>query len=367
MRWIGLIRLFQFIYRNQIVILMIHGVMDERDNPSWKPLRPQLSRKKLEEDLRILSRRYRFVSLMDAVEMLQDRKPIQPYSLVLTFDDGYRNNLTHALPILRRYNAPATFFVPTGFLDNPRPFWFDRLDYALQQAQVNGREMRFGKLSFCLENSNKKALRESYKRLRHAAKEQQISDLEFLQQMEQLAVQLEEESGRALSDIQEEDDWSAILTWDQLGEQSNGYVTFGSHTVDHIRLGLVEKEVARDQLVRSKRDIETHTGKLCLSLCYPNGSFTDETIAIAKKCGYLCGVTTKEGLNRPGDDTMRLRRVNVPTNVNSNELLMSICGLSRSMSLIKDWVIESAKDRKRASDKMGRRKKNGIDRLGHSI
>ena len=353
MWWLGIIRLCQFIRRKQIVILMIHGVMDDRDNPIWKPLRPQLARTKLEEYLRVLSRRYRFVSLINAVEMLQGRKPIQPYSLVLTFDDGYRNNLTHALPILRRYSAPATFFVPTGFLDNPRPFWFDRLDYALQQAQVNGREVRIGKLTFCLENSNKKALRESYKRLRHAAKEQQISDLEFLQQMEQLAVQFEEESGRALSDIQENDDWSAILTRDQLGVQSNGYVTFGSHTVDHIRLGLVDSAIARDQLIRSKKDIEHHTSRPCLSLCYPNGSFTDETIAIARKCGYLCGVTTREGTNTAGDDVMRLRRINVPTEGCGSEFIARVCELSQVLSCIKARLLRLKQGRLQTHDKRG--------------
>lgn len=324
MCWIGLIRLFQFVRRNQIVILAIHGVMDERDNPSWKPLRPQLSRNKLEEYLRILSRRYHFLSLIDAVEMLQGRKPIKPYRLVLTFDDGYRNNLTHALPILRRYNAPATFFISSGFLDNPRPFWCDRLDYALQHAQVNGREVRVGSFTMHLDSSSREALCESYKRLRRTAKKQKMSDLEFLREMEQLAVQLEHESGRALADIQEDDDWSAIMTWEQIKTIENGNVTLGSHTVDHIRLGLVETDFAYDQLERSKKDIEKHTGEPCLSLCYPNGSFTEETVDLARKCGYLYGVTVKEGLNRIGADVMMLRRIDLPINVSRADLLFRI-------------------------------------------
>lgn len=329
MRWLGIIRLCQFVRRKQIVILMVHGVMDERDAPSWKPLRPQLSRKKLEEYLQILSRRYRFVSLSDAVEMLEGRKPMQPYTLVLTFDDGYRNNLTHALPILHRYNAPATFFIPTGYLDNPRPFWFDRLDYALQQVPVDGREVKVGSFTMRLEGGSRDALCESYKWLRRTAKRLQMPDYEFLRDMEQLAAQLEADSGRALADIQEEDDWSAIITWQQIETLGNNDVSIGSHTVDHIRLGLVEEEVARDQLKRSKRDIEKHTGKPCLSLCYPNGSFTEETVDLAKKCGYLCGVTTREGLNRVGGDVMMLRRISVSANVRGYDLLFRISATCR--------------------------------------
>lgn len=339
MRYTGIISVFQFINHNQIVILTIHGVMDDQDKALWRPLRPQLPPHKLEEYLRVLSKRYRFISLEDAVEMIQGQSPVQPYSMVLTFDDGYRNNITHALPILRRYNAPAMFFVPTGFLDNPRPFWWDRLDYALQQAQVDGREVRVGSLSMRLDSSSREALRESYKRLRRTAKEQQMSDYEFLREVEQLAVQLEAESGRALADIQADDDWSAIMTWKQIREVREDAVTIGSHTVDHIRLGLVEAEIARDQLERSKRDIEKHTGKPCLSICYPNGSFTEETVNIAREYGYLCGVTTEEGLNSLGDDVMKLKRTNLPTDVTPTSLLVHVCNLSRYLSQVKDRVM----------------------------
>ena len=314
--------------------------MDDLGDPSWQPLRPQLPRNKLEEYLRVLSRRYRFISLAGAVEMLQGHKPVQPYSMVLTFDDGYRNNLTHALPILRYYNVPATFFVPTGFLDNRRPFWFDRLDYALQQGPVNGREVKVGSFTMRLDGSNREALDESYKQFRRAAKKQQMSDLEFLREMEQLTAQLETESGQALADIQEEDNWSAIMTWEQIEAIKNGDVTIGSHTVDHIRLDLVDVELAYAQLVSSKRDIETHTGKPCLWICYPSGSFTDETITLAQECGYMCGLTTEEGLNCVGDDMMKLRRINLPTDIGSTELFARICGVSQCISNVKNHLIK---------------------------
>ena len=324
-RWLGIIRLCQFIRRNKIPILVVHGVMDEADHLPWKPLRPRLSQDKLDNYLKVLSKRYRFVPLMDAVEMLQGRKPMQPYSMVLTFDDGYRNNLTHALPILRHYNTPATFMVPTGFLNNPRPFWFDRLDYALQQIKIDGRELKLGSLVMHLDCTSRKTLRESFVASICAAKEQQMSDVDFLLEMGQLSAQLEGESGRRLSDIQKQDDWSEIMTWEQIEKEANdNNVSFGSHTVDHVRLGLVEDKIALDQLTISKRDIEIHTGKPCQSLCYPNGSFTDETIDLVQNSNYNCGVTSMEGLNHIGDDVMKLRRIALPVNVKTTDLLFRI-------------------------------------------
>jgi len=343
MRWMRVFRLFQYIQRNTIVIWMIHGVMDDEGKSSWKPLRPQLSRKKLDEYLRILSKRYNFISLAEAVEMLQGCKPMQPYSMVFTFDDGYRNNLTHALPILRRYNAPATFFVPTGFVETPKPFWWDRLDYALQQVPVDGLEVRVGSLAMRLDSSSREALCESYKRLRRAGKKLQMSDYDFLQDMESLADQLETESGRALTDIQGEDDWSAIMTWEQIKQNCNGDVTIGSHTVDHIRLDLVEEDIAQNQLIRSKRDIELHTGNPCLAICYPSGNYSDEITAFARNSGYTCAVTTNEGRNRLGDDVFKLRRINLPTCISGSELLARLCGLPRVLSKLKACVLKKPK------------------------
>jgi len=340
MRNAGIIRIFQFILRNRIAILTIHGVMDERDNPSWKPLRPQLSRDKLEEYLSVLSKRYHFISLMDAVEMLSGHRPVQPYSLVLTFDDGYRNNLTHALPILRRYNAPATFFVPTDFINNPRPFWFDRLDYALQQTHVNGRKVKVGSFTMYLESGDRETLQESFKEFRRSAKKQkQISDYEFLGDMERLSESLEAESGRSLADIQKNDDFSAIMSWENIRENCDGDVTIGSHTIDHIRLDKVDSETARYQLAESKRDIEAHTGISCRILCYPNGSFNEETVNLAKECGYVCGLTAKEGLNKSGDDLMKLKRIGLPIHTNTTGLLALISGVSITVSNMKSRIL----------------------------
>jgi len=309
--------------------------MDNCHPALWEPLRPQLPPHKLDEYLRALSRRYHFVSLSEAVEMLDGRKPIQPYSIVLTFDDGYRNNFTHALPILRRYSAPATFFVATDFAGSPRPFWFDRLDYALQQVPVHGREVRVGSLAMRLDASSRNALCESYKRLRRTAKRLQMSDYEFLDEMDRVAVQLEAESGHSLAQVQQDDDWSAIATWDVIREAVGEDVTIGSHTADHIRLGHVSEGVARDQLIRSKQDIEENTHEPCWCVCYPNGSYAEAPLRLARECAYACGLTTEEGLNSVGDDIMRLKRLNLPIDVTSSELLTAVSGLSKCVSQVK--------------------------------
>ncbi len=341
---------WRFVHRYDMIILLVHGVMDSDAPSTWVPLRPQLGRRRLEACLRLLSKHYRFVSLDDAVDMITGRTCVRPYSLVLTFDDGYRNNIKYALPMLRRYGVPATFFLVTGHIEHRKPLWFDRLDYALQQVPVDGREVQIGQQTIRLRASTRAALRASYKGLRDAAKALSGPDTEMLQQIEDMAAGLEAESGRKLADIFENDDWAAVLTWEEIRAAAGRDVSFGSHTVDHLRLGLVDAEIVRDQLIRSKEMIEARVGQPCRHLCYPDGSFAQQVTEIARACGYVSAVTTIEDVNRVGDDPMSLCRINLSESGSITETLAEVCGLSHSISRLttRPWAALSRRGKTRA-------------------
>jgi peptidoglycan/xylan/chitin deacetylase (PgdA/CDA1 family) len=327
LRWSGALWTWRFLHRHDLIILTVHGVMDADAGTGWSPLRPQLSRQRLAEYLRVLSRHYRFVSLADAVDMLAGRAPGRPYCVVVTFDDGYRNNLTHALPILRRHGVPATFFLATGHIDQRRPFWFDRLDYVLQHLPAGAHELRVGERIFRIDATDRAALRASYKRLRDQEKAQVRDDTAMLRDMDALAAMLEARSGRRLADIVEHDDWTAIMTWDEVRAAAGPDVSFGSHTVDHIRLPFVDAETMQEQLRRSKTRIEAETKRACRHFCYPNGSVDGRAAEAARVCGYEAAVTTEEGANRPGCDLMTLRRVDLPPSGDPTLVLLEVCGV----------------------------------------
>ncbi len=322
-------RLYRYIHRNSVIILMIHGVMHNDGSAAWEPLRPQLSPAKLAKYMAALSKHYRFVSLDDAIDMLNGEKPMQPYSLALTFDDGYRNSITHAMPVLRRYGAPATVFLATEFLEQPRPYWVDRLDYALQQAPPIDREVTIGDQTFRFDARRRETLQAFYRRFRNAAKGIDRPDAEFVREMEELAAELEANSGKALSNVLSSDDWAAVLTWDEVAAAGDD-VSFESHTVDHVRLGYVDEHVAHHQLAASKARIETHTNVPCTGICYPDGSFNEDAVRLASECGYTHGVTTVPGLNRKGSDTMRLHRFDLPTDGNVPKFLATLCQCTRA-------------------------------------
>jgi len=258
--------------------------------------------------------------------------------MALTFDDGYRNQITHALPILRKHRVPSTVFVSTGHVDTHRPFWFDRLDYALQHARVDGRRIGVGQQQMRFRATTRDDLCASYTELRRRAKAVRRDDREMVDELEGLASQLEEESGCRLADRLETDDWCAILTADDIRRSSSHAVTFGSHTVDHLRVHQLDIRTIEEQLRRSKQTLESWTGQPCRYFCYPDGRSSASSADRVKACGYEAAVTTDSGVNRVGDDLMTLRRIDLPVAGSEDEVIAAVSGLMHELSKLRSRI-----------------------------
>lgn len=305
---------------------MLHGVTDPATPGAWKPLRSQLTQEQLTRVLTVLTPYYQFISLPEATEMLVGTRPLVPNGLVLTFDDGYRNNLTFALPVLRRFNAPATIFLCTGNVTEQKPFWFDRLDYAIQSAcheTISLSEIpELAEIDF----ASREALASSFIAFVQKERQRYSTDRAMRSAMADLADRMEQRSGHGLAEIFDNDACS-VLTWDEV-QKATPEVHFGSHGVDHPLLGLVPLDVARQELVASREIIELHTGRPCVDLAYPNGSFNNEVISLAKTCGYASAVTTIPGHNRQGDEMLTLRRFSFPRSRLPEGIIAAVSGFS---------------------------------------
>lgn len=323
----GLLRLFVASQRNKVTILMLHGVTDPDAPSTWKPLRSQLTTEQLSQTLTILAQYYHFVSLNEATEMLAGIRPLTPNSLVLTFDDGYRNNLTFALPILRQFKAPATIFLCTGNVTEQKPFWFDRLDYAVQSMN-NDTLSRHGipeleEIDF----SNRENLTHSFLTFIRKEKKRYPSDKTLRTIITNLTERLEQRSGHGLAEIFADDPWSGVLTWDEI-RQAAAEVSFGSHGVHHSQLGLIPLDAAKEELIASREAIEFYTRQPCKHLAYPNGSFNNKLISLVKACNYSSAVTSVHGLNRPDAEMLTLRRIAFPRNCSQAATIATTTGIS---------------------------------------
>ena len=258
--------------------------------------------------LELVLRRTRVVRLQDLVERVCDPTPLERDWAAVTFDDGYRDNLEIAEPILARFGVPGTVFVTTDFIDRtdfPLP---DRLERGLRTLWQRG--VRPERWPDSGDEPTDRSMRRALARpgdwgplrvvtsrverdpaARHAA-------LEGLARLG---------GGRAA-------DPSPMLAWDDVRELAARGVEIGSHTISHSILSCLPPTEAEGEIGRSKERIEAQLQRPVLGLAFPYGTLADFTsghVACAGRTGYRYACTTVRGGNVPGSDVFRLRRLGV--------------------------------------------------------
>jgi len=320
---LGILNYLHYKNRNKVTVLMLHGVMAQNESVKWTPLRQQLLPSELERVLGILSKYYHFITIDQCVDLLEGKSVSINNALLITFDDGYRNTLDYALPICERFNIKPIFFITTGHINSGLPFWFDRLDYALQQ-NIEEKSIIFNYLGvqYVFDNSSRQALIDSYKRFRDQCKNTFNNDVDMSQLFTALSEMLESRSGKALADICREDDWSAIASWQEIDNAfKQKRIDIGSHTVDHWRIDSLSENEILEQLVNSKEEIEANLSTKCHYFCYPNGDYNQLSINLLKQTHYRAAFTTDVGLCKSKDELMTLKRFNFPANKTKSEIL----------------------------------------------
>lgn len=318
----GVLSWLHYRNRNKVSVLMLHGVMKEQAKNLWTPLRPQISPDELKRSLTILSHYYQFINLEQAIEIIKGNAPEIKHALLITFDDGYRNNLDYALPICKEFGIKPVICLATGYVDSRLPFWFDRLDYALQQHIGGIINLKFESEYYKFNAASLDTLRESYKEFRDTVKKQFNDDIKMSYLLSSLAEILEVKSGKALCDICDEDDWSAIAEWNELKKEVVfGNIDIASHTIDHVRLGCLSETDIIHQINESKDRIEKELEVVCDIFCYPNGDYNKLAIKLLKESGYKVAFSTDAGLCNHNDDLMSLKRFSFPVGKSEAELL----------------------------------------------
>ena len=319
---IGFLRVLHYKNRKKICVLMLHGVMAPHIQTSWVPLRDQLNPNDLKRTLNILSEYYQFITIEQCVDILDGKSPPIDNAILITFDDGYRNNIDYALPICESFSIKPVLFVTTSHINSGLPFWFDRLDYALQQNMGEVLSLTYQGYIYHFDARTREDLIISYKKFRDDCKQCFNDDIKLNNLFNGLSEILEARSGLKLSDISDKDDWSAIVSWETLKEAvSKGRLDVASHTEDHLRLDCLNEDDISSQLKQSKVCIENELAVKCHYFCYPNGNYNGLAIKLVKEAGYRAAFSTDIGLCESMDDLMTLKRFNFPAKKTPSELL----------------------------------------------
>jgi len=279
----------------RFVILTYHRV-GSGGVPLYSALAPEV----FEAQMHFLRQRYRIVSLDQLAEELANPGPAGQ-SVAITFDDGYRDVYTHAYPVLKKYQIPATIYLTVDAIDTNTVAWYDRVFLALSVAPGN-------KLDLILQRPRRFLLPTPAARLQAA--EEIISYLRILPDKErnQFCIELER-----LVPLPDEGITDRMLTWEQIHEMRHGGVSFGSHTLTHPAISRLDPAALEEELRDSKSRLEKRLGVSVLDFAYPFGKTADygHTSRALALYGYRTASTTNWGVNIPGVDPYELRRVSI--------------------------------------------------------
>jgi len=322
---LGIVRLFAFLNRKKAVILMYHGVRGGEGMTGCSQLHVPVEL--FRRQMAYLAARRRVVPLSTLVRLLREGSDIPDYTVVLTFDDGYRNNYTQAYPILRHYQLPATVFLPTALVGTNQLLWHDCLDYAISHTTC--REISVAGRHCPLVTNQDRTL--AYRELREQAK--QLEDVEKKHLVESTVNKL----GADLTTLQLEDEW-ALLSWQQITEMQADGIAFGSHTENHVILTRVPPKQARAEILHSKQMLEDKLGEETTLFCYPNGKegdFDDGTKQMLQDAGFYGALSAIPGLIAPDSDPLALKRIGVTGHMNYWHFMASLSGLQLALARLK--------------------------------
>jgi peptidoglycan/xylan/chitin deacetylase (PgdA/CDA1 family) len=292
LRLLGVFSLFRWLNRNRLIILTYHSVLPSPCDIDDAESRNVVDEKMFAWQMRYLAKHFRCLRLEDAVDLLRSGRPLPPNSVVVTFDDGFRNNLRYALPILRRYGVPATVFVTTGHIGRgAQLLWTERVGRMLRAAGICGNDAR-------LEMKRLKAISWADREIAIRGLESRLASAR--------QAQIEPAEPNA--------DRYMFLTWGEVQQLAHGGVTIGSHTVEHPIMSSLDADRREWEVVQSKQEIERHLGMPCCLFSYPNGTaedFDDRDKANLEKAGYVAAVTQIAGMNDGRTDRFALKRLNI--------------------------------------------------------
>ena len=273
------------IFGSHIVIFVYHRVTPIEDNIFVTNICPE----EFEKQIRYLKENFKIYSLEKLINVLENNQINKKESeniAVITFDDGYKDNYIYALPILKKYQIPATVFLVTEYIGKDKLFWWDKIEYIIYHTKKREINMpNFGK--FLITDNKEKFncflfLLKKFKRMPDDLKEKYINELKNI-----CYVKIPFGLGKKM-----------ILSWDEICEMKNNEISFGAHTLTHANLANMNLEEAEKEILQSKAMIEDKLKGDVRSFAYPYGSkfYNHDIIKLLEKKGFVCAVTTSEKL-----------------------------------------------------------------------
>jgi peptidoglycan/xylan/chitin deacetylase (PgdA/CDA1 family) len=309
----------------KVLILVYHRVTSTQSDPWHLAVTPH----HFVEQLTILRRYSNPITLQRLSQVLLLGGNLPDRSVIVTFDDGYADNLHEAKPALECHNIPATVFLTTGYIGSNHEFWWDELERVLLQPgmvpkalrlDINGSMYRWdlGEAAHYDEDDARR-----YREWRAWEKPPSSRHALYRSLWELLYPLTESERRRVLDKLV---GWAGdeptgrpthrVLSREEVIALSQGeLIELGAHTTTHPALSALPIASQRDEIERSKIQLENILNKEVASFAYPYGKanhYTIETVSVVREVGFLCACSNFAHTVRLSTDPFQLPRVAVP-------------------------------------------------------
>lgn len=319
----GLHRMSRILTAKRVKVLMYHGIVSD-DEPVrcwWL-----LPRSAFIDQIAYLKKHFSIISIDQFCQALLEKTEPPRHSIVITFDDGYRNFLTHALPVLQEQNIPSTLYIPATPVRTGRHIWADELYFELYQAQedtLNLADIGAGTGILDLRT------------------EREASIEKLLNLLKELPVNIRRERiSRIINRVRPSSGTSSSTPFSPLSPHElklisrEELVTIGSHAESHEPLTSLSPQQAADEIRRSRHYLEELTGNRVEHFCYPAGYQNNDITHSVSGAGYKTAVIDRNVPQRE-TDMFRIPRIAIGAFDNLDFFRCQVNGISELKNRLK--------------------------------
>lgn len=268
---------------------LFHRVSNEVD-ALWPPMKPEF----FQRIIQYLTTKFKLINLEDLLtDNIENEKVTKPLATVL-FDDGYKDNIEYAAPILKKYNCPASFYIVTDCIDRNIPTWTYILDYSVQNTLKPSVELTFDYVPEAIKKVELgKVLHPSVKKLKPWMKT--LPNSQRIQIMQAICDQTNDVS------IPRHE----MMSWRDIKELAGDGFIIGSHSNTHPMLSQLEDhDKIEAELRTSYVKITDQIGHSPTTISYPIGAFDKRVMNLSEKVGYKFGLAVGQRFYNTKTDSL---------------------------------------------------------------
>jgi len=300
-----LLRWMSSLKNSSVIVLRYHSVLEDPAEAAYSIGAGIIhSAEVFARQMEYIARECKPVSIEDVLSFVRKSTELPRRAVVVTFDDGFADNLEVACPILQRFDISGVVYVAGSYIGSIP--WYSRIRYAFFTSSKDIFNDPFDGTTVRIGNDN--ARYEAFLKCSRFCAKSDAADIDGKVAAIERALEVKLEPRKPL-----------MLDWEGVRQLSKAGQTIGSHTMTHPNLAYVSREEVLAQMHDSRELIEKNVGHKIKHFSYPSPimepHWTNHTARACSEAGYETAVTCTIGAVGRNDDPLTLRRISAPASM----------------------------------------------------